>query len=396
MSTINRNSLCPCESGRTYKNCCERIQVTQVFGEAAPEVISAYIPMLVRQQRFFREHDNAYGEGRFSQSFILGEDRILVVGGQIYSAPKDYTFHDFLVEYIVEVLGTDWAVAEVEKRPKDRHLLMRWAEPIYAKHHKISAPPGLIIDGDDPPEAHAYLSAAYDLHVISHNTGLQQRLINRLKSVDQFYGAYYELQVAAAFLRAGFHIEYENENDSRSSHHEFTAVYRSTGETYSVECKARFFDFSPYSTLEEALPRAEQVNITRHIQRALAKKALYSRIVFVDVNYPHIEDKKPEWVNAALRNLRGIEERERPSKPYPSAFIFFTNNDCRSFSALDKTVRRISIFLPFKLPAWNQDWNGEMRRNPGIYALLRSLDILKRIPHEFYRLGLTGEAVEGR
>jgi len=314
----------------------------------------------------------------------------------VFGFPETYTFHDFLVEYLIEVLGVEWAIAEAEKLPKDRHPLMWWPECIYAKRINVSAPPGLIIDQGDPPEAHAYLSAAYDVYTSAHNTPLQDYFLKRLKNPDLFHGAHYELQVIAAFFRAGFNVDFENERDSTTSHHEFTATYKLTGQAYSVECKARYFDFRSYPTWEEALPHAERVNVTRHIQRALAKKAAHPRIIFVDVSYPHVEQKEPAWIKSVLSNLRGIEERERPTDPYPSALIFFTNNDSRSFSSFDSQLTRFSILRPFKLPAWKLDWHGEMGRNPGIHALMRSLDIHKRIPHEFYRLGLKGEVLEDR
>ena len=45
-------------------------------------------------------------------------------------------------------------------------------------------------------------------------------------------------QATALFAKAGFTIEFENEDDSSTSHCEFTATHSITGKQFSVEAKA--------------------------------------------------------------------------------------------------------------------------------------------------------------
>ena len=71
----------------------------------------------------------------------------------------------------------------------------------------------------------AYLALAYGLYSLEHNAKVQGILLKRLNNHDQFYGAYYETSIAAALIRAGFTIEFEDETDGSTSHCELTATF---------------------------------------------------------------------------------------------------------------------------------------------------------------------------
>ena len=70
----------------------------------------------------------------------------------------------------------------------------------------------------------AYTALAYDLYTLDHQALLQTKLVKRLKVKEQFQGARYEIYVSAAFVRAGFEMNLEDENDSTTTHCEFTAT----------------------------------------------------------------------------------------------------------------------------------------------------------------------------
>lgn len=111
----------------------------------------------------------------------------------------------------------------------------------------------------------AYMHLAYDLYALDHNAELQAKLVTRLRSKDNFYGARYEVQVAAMLARAGFTIAFENEDDRSTSHCEFVITHPRTGKQFSVEAK-----------------RAESGRVIRQLVRALGKTANHTRIVFID------------------------------------------------------------------------------------------------------------------
>ena len=92
----------------------------------------------------------------------------------------------------------------------------------------------------------AYLNLAYNNYLIAHNTPAQgdaivRSYVKRLKSTrsDDFVGAVFETYAAAAFLKAGFELEFENERDGSTSHVEFVATYPRTGKKFCVEVQSK-------------------------------------------------------------------------------------------------------------------------------------------------------------
>src|SRR5574341_1939382 len=135
--------------------------------------------------------------------------------------------------------------------------------------------------------ASAYYRLAYNLSLIAHNgADIQTRLLVRLRSAEHFPGAFFETQVAAWLIRAGFELEFENESDRSTSHCEFTATYPSSKGMFSVEAKSR------YPGEDNKNPR--RLNVGRQLRLALEKKANHQRLVFLDLNHPVTSDQQPE------------------------------------------------------------------------------------------------------
>jgi hypothetical protein len=85
--------------------------------------------------------------------------------------------------------------------------------------------------------ARAFNNLAYNIYLIAHHTGaagdeIIKSYIRRLKSAraDDFSGALFETYAAAAFLKAGFQIQFENEHDVLRSHVEFVRPLPSVGQ----------------------------------------------------------------------------------------------------------------------------------------------------------------------
>lgn len=82
---------------------------------------------------------------------------------------------------------------------------------------------------------------AYNLYLIEHHyeqyeEPLLERMIKKLRVTPGFFATLSEMNAAAAFLKAGFDLRYDN--DLHPGHHaEFTATYRRTGRRFSVEVK---------------------------------------------------------------------------------------------------------------------------------------------------------------
>jgi hypothetical protein len=74
----------------------------------------------------------------------------------------------------------------------------------------------------------AYLTLAYDLYVVRQNIRFQEVILDRLRRRIDFVGVRCELLVAATFARAGFHVDPEDESDSKVRHPEFIATHKAT------------------------------------------------------------------------------------------------------------------------------------------------------------------------
>src|SRR5260370_28732718 len=162
--------------------------------------------------------------------------KIVATGNPLFYMPSDRCrfFTDVLLAYVPQLFGREWSEAEIAKPPDERHPVMQWrikgmnymnAQPRLPDGSYVALPTGPLF---------AYLTFAYDLYVVAHNARLDDRLVDRLKQVDQFQGARHELFAEATCLRAGFKIEHENEDDRSSRHAELTATHVATGQPISV------------------------------------------------------------------------------------------------------------------------------------------------------------------
>jgi hypothetical protein len=116
----------------------------------------------------------------------------------------------------------------------------------------------------------------------------------RLRNQDRFSGARYEVFVASTFVRAGFDIAFENEDDRSTTHCEFVATYRATVQRFSVEAKRR----------EGRRPRIGSL-----FNDAILKHADHKRVIFLDMNLrDEAKDSSlPRFLDAARGRLRTLE-----------------------------------------------------------------------------------------
>jgi hypothetical protein len=168
---------------------------------------------------------------------------------------------------------------------------------------------------------------------------VHELLVHRLKNRDNFFGAYYETVAAGIMIRAGFDLEPEDEADSTTSHCEFTATHRASGQKFSVEAKIR-------------LSTKEIPDISRQLARALAKKATHPRVVFIEVNT--VVDGPPERILETMRELlQDIRALEATLKvgpegaPAPAAYLVITNNPP---GTVETPYRPAMMVEGFKMP----------------------------------------------
>jgi hypothetical protein len=217
------------------------------------------------------------------------------------------------MEYIGISMGREWGNAELKKPLEERHPILVWYHYLCQYQQALGIQKGKVNTVPSIGAVSAYLNLAYDLYLLAHNVNLQEKLIDRLKDKENFFGARYEVFVAASLIRAGFIIEFEDENDRSSTHCEFTATFTRTGRKFSVEAKYR---------------TGNKFRLGRQLNRALSKRANHERIVFVDVNVPdsNTDESVPKYLSNALIDLRAFEGRHINGRPLPSAYLVVTNS----------------------------------------------------------------------
>jgi hypothetical protein len=327
---IGRNERCPCGSGKKYKHCCGSYAARELRSHEPPGEMRADLKQaLAERQAKETRRRQQQGLGRPIVSTEFADHRVVAVGNTLHWSKRWKTFHDFLFDYLKEIFGREWGAKEQAKPVDKRHILLRWAYEIgECRKAQIALQPNTeILSTPSTPVLTAYLSLAYNLYLMKHNAKLQKALIVRLKNPDEssFHGAYYETYVAGTFIKAGYEITFENEQDGSATHCEFVASSKTTSRKFSVEAKARFRRASGAGVD----PTTLKLGVKDKLETALQKKADHTRVVFIDVNVPEkrSKDQKPFWVDTAAGEIRDLENTMAVSgQETPPAYVVITNN----------------------------------------------------------------------
>lgn len=299
---IGRNDPCPCGNGKKYKKCHGAFPERQSPAPPATpfrirahrantvpaEVVAKAMAITLEHQRQEQERQSRYGLVRPEIATDYHGYKFVAIGNTLLYMPSDRCrfLTDVLLAYVPHLFGREWFEAEIAKHPDERHPVMQWrikgmnymnAQPRSADGSYSATPTGPLL---------AYMTFAYDLYVVAHNARLDDRLVERLKQMDQFQGARHELFAEATCLRAGFKIEHEDEKNRSSRHAEFTATHLATGQMVSVEAKSKHRP----GVLGQAGPRepVDDVNLRFGylLNNAVAKNPPHPLVVFLDMNMP--------------------------------------------------------------------------------------------------------------
>jgi hypothetical protein len=238
-----------------------------------------------RAERQVREGQEGLGKPIIAAK--VHDYRVVAVGNTLHWSKTWKTFPDFLSDYIKKKLGADWGNAEIAKPLDQRHPLMQWNHAYCLYQRQWLETPGEVHSTEITGIVACYLGVAYELYLLEHNVELQQRLINRLKNVGNFQGAYFELIVASVLIRAGFTLTLEDETDPDTKHCEFAAVSKATGKRYWVEAKMRSVaGMLGKTTGDGGADNDPFARLINHLNGALKKPALDQRLIFIDLNVP--------------------------------------------------------------------------------------------------------------
>jgi hypothetical protein len=322
---IGRNQPCPCGSGLKYKRCCGRIRNADIASTPMPKIDSRNIWERHRADERIRETQQGLGRPIISTKFQ--GHQVVAVGNKLYFSKKWKTVIDFLGDYIIKILGSDWGNSEIAKPLEERHTIMQWYDALCKYQRETIKKPGEVYSFTVTGLVACYLGLAYNLYLLDHNVELQTRLVRRLKDQANFQGAYYELIIAGILICAGFTLTLEDETDPKLKHCEFAAISKKTGKKYWVEAKMKSVD-GLLGKKKEKGGSTNQNPISRlipHLNAALAKPANDERLIFIDLNaeLEFDDNHKPTWHDKAISRLERFEVEELKSGI--TAYLFVTN-----------------------------------------------------------------------
>lgn len=394
---VGRNQPCPCGSGSKYKRCC---------GEHSTAHDSALSPFFwagIERKRqeaeaLQRRRQQQQGLGRPIISEQVAGRRIVAVGAQVYQSTKWRTFHDFLRDYLLGSLGRDWAKAEQRKGVDARHPIMRWYAQAIEQAKALQTADGTVISGPMTGAIRAFMNLAYNIYLIAHHgdgQAMAEIYLRRLRSArrDDFTGALFETYAAAAFLKAGFTLTYEETARRSTSCVEFVAAWPTSGELFSVEVKSRFHD-ADTSASREGRDEAKRLRVGAKLVKALSKAADHTRVVMIEINVPDrlVEaDRLQGWTATAVSQIRGNETATRADGSlYPPAYVFVTNHVFHhDLSGIDAGMQLVAD--GFRIPDFGpqvryQDYAQVLaarERHAAMAALIASIKTHYEIPSTF-------------
>ena len=304
---VGRNDPCPCGSGKKFKKCHLGRETHLIRSQ---QVDPAYRHRRTEAARIQRERQQGLGRRIISAKF-KGE-RFVAVKNRLFHSERFKTFHDFLVRYAMTALGPTWGTTELGKPKPERHPIALWYQALCSHQRKYMSGSGRVESIPYSGGTAAFMHLAYDLYSLDHNAELQKRLLVRLRNLQTFSGARYETYVAAVFIRGGFDLVFEDEQDVSRTHCEFTATHRVSGKQFSVEAKRR---------------ESRKLKLGRLFNDALSKEANHTRVVFMDVNTPDDgrRDVRPPFFDMLRKRLRAFEGTVLNGKLRPAAYVVMTN-----------------------------------------------------------------------
>jgi hypothetical protein len=304
------------------------------------------------------------------------EDYKLVGVGKTLLPDKQWkTFPDFLMDYLKNVLGKEWWESSICKTKSELHPIIYWHQKMNEFQCAQKKNENGLFETRPNSAMLAYILLAYDLYTIAHNFELQETVIRRLKNIQGFQGALYELFVTSVFIRAGFKIDYSDETDRSKKPPEFIAEIPETGQLFAVEAKSR----QRNGLLGRQGPSKKNIklDITGKINDALKKDINHPFIIFIDLNLPkHKKNQKINFERLIFEYKKSYEKTQIQDK---FNLIFFTDHHPCSKSDF-------SIALDFNDPliVVSKSPSFELKENDLVLSKIRkSISQFGNIPNDF-------------
>jgi len=309
------------------------------------------------------QREQKFGKVREIISTDFQGHKVVAVGSGLHFSKRWKTFPDFLRDYAPQTMGKDWWSSQFKLPSEKQSPVIEWAIKAHGHQSTTSKAEGGDIFSTLPNgPMHAFYTFAYDLYVLKDNLRLQDEVISRLKRREHFFGARYELLVAATFIRAGFDIRYENEKDNSSKHPEFVAKHPFSDLEFDVEAKKR--NRASKLSQDDFDSGRARIGVRDLLASAVAKFRGRPFIVFVDIDVPPIDGNpftKP-WSMELLNTQSEAGDRTQDGKDkcnwvvYTNFPIDYHTSSLPRFSYVvsQSTVPLIPVQTPVPYLALNQ------------------------------------------
>jgi hypothetical protein len=395
MPNIGRNQPCPCGSGKKYKR-CHGAYPAHELPLHVPDSQAAFAQAMRAAEALRVRREKQQGLGRPIIAAKLRDRQMVAVGKRVHFSTRWNTFHDFLRDHLFALLGKEWGAVELAKPTEKRHRILRWFDQATEDARRTGTKTGGVYTAPMSGATRAFINLAYNIYLIAHHTekdgdAVVKRYVDRLKSTrsDDFAGGLFETYAAAAFLKAGFTLAFENESDGSVSHVEFVAHYPKTGKRFSVEVKARERGTNVAGAAD--VDDVKRLRIANKLNKALGKKAAYTRVVMIEINVPDVVTSFEGWPAAAVEQIRYNEKTDFPNgEKKPSAYVFVTNHAFHNnLAALDAGMQVLAT--GFHTPGFGPDaphssYKGILEtraRHSEMFALMKSMQTHYEIPSTF-------------
>lgn len=238
----------------------------------------------------------------------MSEHQVFTLHEKTFSLPLNATFNGFLTTYFRDLVGEDWYKSSIESNSKQPIAVLARAAISYTRN---IAQNQLAQTGAEYAQCGAQrelYTLANDLSTLELLNSLPESILKRIKRKDYYQGARYEVAVAASLCRAGFNIQWLDEEKAP----EFIAQHSTTGESFVVEAKSRHRDNLFSGKLNRSSIRSLKADVKRLYQRALSKNTNgFPYAIFIDAQIPYRYNS-----GSALMEIEGLKSSfERISIP---------------------------------------------------------------------------------
>ncbi len=319
MNKVGRNDPCPCGSGKKYKKCC--IDMPDITEQELREVLEQ-----IKKDAPPEPHLNLV------KSLVHQGYRWRPVYSTLRYRPLTETFHEFILKRSFELFGEDWRQQEASLPQKEQHVFMRWVGSLF-EWKKTSQTDSNKVDervwaAAPSGEVKALLQFAYDIYCLEAIDRLPDFLLERVKNKNEFQGARYEIACAAIMARAGFEINFLDDQVRAERHCEFIAINKYTREQVGVEAKSR----RRKGILNEK-GQSEYSDLVKGDVGRLFRKACSQKpkdvpfLIFIDLNVlpsPGLSLEQKPWL-PDIKAMLDHHKKSSRGKPDPFTALLLTN-----------------------------------------------------------------------